>query len=164
MSTYGVRADMTCSHACYAAQARLANLCVHARRPGSLPPSVRRGECWMVHRSLQGRLSKANSHRSGPMAYMKHRRALRYLQLASKEARLCWSVVLFGAYTLADRSFSSTAHGTTSTSQQLPVNIWRLHAIPEDTNSNARDASCSAPISSTPYHEGPARATTCTDL
>jgi hypothetical protein len=107
----------------------------------------------MVHQSLQGRLSKANSHRSGPIAYMKHRRALHYLQFASKEARLCWSVALFGVCTLADRSLSFTVHDTTSTSQQLPANIWRLHDIPEDTNSNARDASCSTQISSTPYHE-----------
>lgn len=46
----------------------------------------------MVHGSLQGRPSKVNSHHSGPMVYMKHRRALYYLQLASEEARLCESV------------------------------------------------------------------------
>jgi hypothetical protein len=117
----------------------------------------------MVYRSLQGRPSEVNSHHSGPMAYTKHRRALYYLQRASEEARLCGSVALFGAYTLADQSFCFTTHGTTSTSQQLPIDVCRLHAISENTYSHACDESCSAQICSKPYREGPAHATTCTD-
>ena len=154
---------MKCSHACYAAQARLANLHIRARRPGSLPPSVEEnarcciGRCRGDHPMSTATTAGQWRTRSIVVPYI-------ICNLHPRKLVFAGAWLLFGAYTLADQTFSFTAHGTTSTSQQLPVNIWRSHAIPEDTYSDARDASCSAPISSTPYHEGPAHATTCTDL
>jgi hypothetical protein len=69
---YVIRADTTCSHACDAAQARLASPCVCARQLGRFS-ARRRGEYFIEHWSLQEQSSKINSRCNGPVACVEHR-------------------------------------------------------------------------------------------